>query len=246
MPVKSLPKAQPSSERHLGCAADCAACEVRHLAFCAALEDHEIGALAEIASRRRVARNEMIFQEGDPADEVFNLLSGALKLYKLLPDGRRQITGFLFAGDFLGLASSRGYSYAAEAVTDCMLCRFPRAKLEALFRKLPGIEQRLFAYANDELAAAQDQMLLLGRKTAGEKIASFLVKLAERSSRRGTAAGELPLPMSRSDIGDYLGLTIETVSRTMTRFKANGLIALPSPRTVVIKKPEALAALAEG
>lgn len=226
-------------------ASDCAVCDVRHLTFCAALKEEEVGSLADIASRRRVGQNEMLFQEGDPARDVFNLISGTLKLYKLLPDGRRQITGFLFAGDFLGLASRQGYSYAAEAVTDCLLCRFPREKLETLFRSFPGIERRLFGFANDELAAAQDQMLLLGRKTASEKIASFLLKLSEKGAHQAAAA-ELPLAMSRADIADYLGLTIETVSRTMTRLKANGLIGLPGPRSVVIKNLGALRQLADG
>src|SRR3990172_9427962 len=103
MPMKTLPKAEPLPARAANCvAADCSVCEVRHLTFCAALKDEEIGSLARLASRRRVTANELLFQEGDPADDVFNLLAGTLKLYKLLPDGRRQITGFLFPGDFLG------------------------------------------------------------------------------------------------------------------------------------------------
>ncbi len=245
--MKTLPKAEPLPARAANCAVvDCSVCEVRHLVFCAALKDEEIGSLARLASRRRVTANELLFQEGDPADDVFNLVAGTLKLYKLLPDGRRQITGFLFPGDFLGLASRHGYSYAAEAVSDCVLCRFPRLRLEALFRAYPGIESRLFAYANDELAAAQEQMLLLGRKTAIERVASFLNRLAQRGGEPGQGAEGLPLPMSRADIADYLGLTIETVSRTFTRLKEQRLIDLPSPRSLVVTNAAALKELAEG
>lgn len=245
--MNTLPDARPTSSRRGSCsAADCPSCEVRHLTFCAALADGEVDRLSKIATRARLAPEEMLFQEGDPPDYVFNVISGTIKLYKLLPDGRRQITGFLHPGDFLGLASSGGYSYGAEAATEAELCRFPRPRLEALFERYPGMEKRLFKFANDELAAAQDQMLLLGRKTAIEKIASFFLNLAEKAKKRNLSGDTVSLQMNRSDIADYLGLTIETVSRTMTRLKHEGVVDLPSPREVRLLRRERLEELAEG
>lgn len=239
--------AQGTIGRHASCTVvDCAACAVRHLTFCAALNDDEIDRLNAIASHIHLAPEQIVFLEGDPADYHFNVVSGTVKLYKLLPDGRRQITGFLYPGDFLGLASSEGYSYGTEAVSDACLCRFPRPKLEALFELYPGMEKRILAFANDELVVAQDQMLLLGRKTALEKIASFLLSLAERAEKRGQAANPVSLPMSRSDIADYLGLTVETVSRTFTRLKEDGIIQLPASREIALVRRDELERLAEG
>ena len=221
----TLPRAKPNLPRIAPCAAaDCRACEFRSLTFCDGLWEEEIGELSAIVSRLNVQPQQTVFQEGDPAEHVFNVTSGVVKLYKLLLDGRRQITGFLLPGDFLGLASHDGYSYSAEAVNNVSLCRFPRHRLGAAFDRFPHLRRRLFDIANDELVAAQDQMLLLGRKTALEKVASFLLHLSEREQRRGAWPGSLDLPMTRGDIADYLGLTIETVSRTLSQLKRDAMI----------------------
>lgn len=221
----TLPKAKAGIRRHANCAAlDCQACEIRPLTFCAGLDDSEIGKLASIVTRVNLQSQQMLFHEGDDAESVYNITAGSIKIYKLLPDGRRQITGFLMPGDFLGLAAKNAYSYSAEAITAVDVCKFARPRLDALFGEFPQLEHRLFEIANDELVLAQDQMLLLGRKSAGEKIASFLVRLAERLESRGGKPDHVALTMTRGDIADYLGLTIETVSRTMSQFKKQGLI----------------------
>lgn len=182
----------------------CKACDVSDLVFCGALDQDERPRLAAIVTEVRVAANQMIFYEGDPADYVFNVTEGAAKVYRLMPDGRRQITGFLFRGDFLGLALNTSYAFSAEAVTPTRLCRFPRADLEALLDAFPKLERRLLAMAGNELIAAQDQMLLLGRKTAKERIASFLLGLVGRSGARGEPSNPLVLPMGP---GGYRGLS---------------------------------------
>jgi CRP/FNR family transcriptional regulator len=216
----------------------CAACSVRVLSLCDALDEGDLPRLAAISSSISVRPHHSFVTEGDPADYLFNLTDGAVKLYKLLPDGRQQITGFLFPGDFLGLPASGRYAYSAEAITDVTFCRFDRKKLDQLLEDFPRMERRLLGIASNELAAAQDQMLLLGRKTAREKVASFLLMLARRGGQPGTPAAPLLLPMTRTDIADYLGLTIETVSRTLTRFRKEGLIALPAlDRIVLTDKP---------
>ncbi|GAB5470734.1 MAG: helix-turn-helix domain-containing protein [Rhodospirillales bacterium] len=206
--------------------AACAVCGVRALTVCAPLTNSGLAAVDAIASRHEFAAGQGLFDEGEPARHVFNVTEGAVKIFKLLSDGRRQVTGFLFAGDFLGLASGEAYAYSAEAVTGTKLCRFQRSQLEQVLRRYPEMERRLLEIAGHELAEAQDQMLLLGRKTAKERIASFLLLLSRRAEAGGRSADPVQVPMSRNDIADYLGLTTETVSRTITKLKSDGLIEL--------------------
>jgi CRP/FNR family transcriptional regulator len=224
----------------------CSACSVRQLTFCAPLDQQELHQLTSIVSSIELVPGDPLFDEGEPAEYMFNVTAGTMKIYKLLPDGRRQVTGFLFAGDFLGLANNETYAYSAEAVTHVALCRFPRRKLEHLLEQYPKLEKRLLSMASHELAAAQEQMLLLGRKTAREKIVSFLLSLAERAARRGQTNNPVNVSMSRTDIGDYLGLTTETVSRTFTQLKGGGLISLRPGGKVHLSDTEALTQIAEG
>jgi CRP/FNR family transcriptional regulator len=224
----------------------CGACSVRQLTICADLATDELHELSSIVTSVELGPGDPLFDEEERADHVFNVTAGTMKIYKLLPDGRRQVTGFLFPGDFLGLANDQIYAYSAEAVSPATLCRFPRRKLEAMLERFPKMERRLLGLASHELAAAQEQMLLLGRKTAREKIASFLLLLSTRAKRRGQKCNPVSVLMSRTDIGDYLGLTTETVSRTFTQLKSNGTITLLSGGKVEIADLEALHELAEG
>jgi CRP/FNR family transcriptional regulator len=210
------------------------------------MRSEDIGRLAAIRNAHRVAPGESIVNEGDAATHFFNITEGAVKVYKLMPDGRRQITGFLFAGDLLGLAVNDTYTYSAEALTSVTVCQFPRRQLERLLDEFPKMEKRLLAIASNELAAAQEQMVLLGRKTAQERIASFLLMLACREERRGVSIGTLHLTMTRTDIADYLGLTTETTSRVFTAFKRRGWIELESGNRVVLADRDTLEELASG
>ncbi|MGQ0674997.1 MAG: helix-turn-helix domain-containing protein [Rhodospirillales bacterium] len=201
--------------------------------------------IAAIGSIQRVDQGTTLFSEGDRAENVYQVVSGMLRLYKALPDGRRQITGFLSAGHHLGLSLNDLYLYSAEAITEVNLRRYPRAWFERLVDEVPGLARRLLAATSDELRAAQDQMLLLGRKTAGERIASFLIMLSDQHSN---SCGEdtIHVPMSRNDIADYLGLTMETVSRMLAKLKRLGAIALPSPTRITLFDRERLQDLAAG
>jgi len=219
---------------------------VRHLTLCAALGEDELSDMSAIVSSIELGPGDPLFDEGEPARHVFNVTAGAIKIYKLLPDGRRQMTGFLFPGDFLGLANDETYAYSAEAVTFSTLCRFPRPKLEPLLMRYPRMERRLLGMASHELAVAQEQMLLLGRKTAREKVATFLLMLSRRAAQRGQKDNPVAIPMSRNDIGDYLGLTTETVSRTFTQLKQSGCIALLSGGKVDLADRQALEEITEG
>lgn len=239
------PKRRPETETAEK-SSPCAACGVRDMAFCGVLDDSELPELLAIMQTTGANPHGSIIDEGEPADYLFNVTQGAVKLYKLLPDGRRQITGFLFEGDFLGIAMNERYAYSAEAVDKVNLCRFPRRKLEHLLDRFPKLEKRLLGMASNELVQAQDQILLLGRKTAQEKIVSFLLNLSDRAVKRGASATPISLPMGRADIADYLGLTTETVSRAITNLKRDGYIRLLQGGKVELPDLEALQELAEG
>jgi CRP/FNR family transcriptional regulator len=213
--------------------------------MCAAVDFEHIGLLEQIISHRRYAPGQAIFEESEAADYVYNVSNGDVCLYKLLADGRRQITGFLRPGDFLGLVKQDVYAYGAEAIDDVVLCCMRVIDLERLLRELPAVRDRLLDMSRDEMAAAQEQMLLLGRKSAREKVLSFLLLRAQYDYDLDEAeAAVLDLPMSRNDIGDYLGLTIETVSRTFTALKEEGLIELPTAQHVVLPDLDAVEAAA--
>lgn len=202
----------------------CDVCTVREAAICSVLAPSELARLARIGRSSHADPGSALFHEGDPAEQVYTLVEGMLQLHKLLEDGRRQIVGFLVPGDFVGLAFGNQYAYTAEAVTPVRACAFRRAPFLVMLGEYPHLEQNLLARVSNELAAAQEQMLLLGRKTARERVASFLLRFADRL---GIGDGErLDLPMGRAAVADYLGLTIETVSRTLTRLRAEGTIAL--------------------
>jgi CRP/FNR family transcriptional regulator len=144
------------------------------------------------------------------------------------------------------LIHNEAYAYSAEALVPTKLCRFPRRGLEALLVEIPHLEQRLLAMASHELAAAQDQMVLLGRKSARERVVSFILMLSASATRHGRLSGAVFLPMSRGEIADYLGLTTETVSRTFTSLKKQGLIELLDEKRVRLSMMSALQEIAEG
>lgn len=217
----------------------CGHCVARASSVCNAIEAPDLARLAALAHGLTIPAGRQFIDEGDPAEHFFNVTCGTAKLFKLLPDGRRQITGFAGVGDFLGLAVSATYAFGAEAIEPMRICRFSRSKLRTLLEDFPALERRLLEVAANELVMAQEQMLLLGRKTARERLASFLIA---RQSR----ADAVRLPMTRTDIADYLGLTIETVSRTLTWLRGQRLIEIPAAAEIVIRDRAALERLATG
>lgn len=227
-------------------AVDCLNCQIRHLTVCGALEPAELEHMERVVSHKQLARGHQLFEENQPSDHVYNLADGAMRLFKLLPDGRRQIVGFALPGDFLGLASQNKNTYSAEAIAEASVCRFRRDELAAMLRRFPQLEHRLLGIANDALGAAQEQMVLLGRKTPIEKVASFLLTLSKRLQRLGRPTEAIDLPMTRADIADFLGLTVETVSRCFTKLKKAHAIALPTPDRVQLIDAAVLEALATG
>ena len=214
--------------------------------MCSAIPDGDLARLAAIAVVTDVAAGQTFIDEGEPASSFFNVTAGTAKLFKTLPDGRRQITGFVGPGQFLGLAVSDTYAFSAEAIEPVRYCRFPRAPLRTLLDDFPQMGKLLLEVASNELVAAQEQMLLLGRKTARERLASFLLAQSRQGMPSGHSRRRFGLPMTRVDIADYLGLTIETVSRTLTRLRAEELIDIVSPSAIVICDPSGLESLSGG
>jgi CRP/FNR family transcriptional regulator, nitrogen fixation regulation protein len=184
------------------------------------------------------ARNVEIYGETDPADYLYKVVSGAVRTYKILSDGRRQIGDFYLPGDVFGLESGDEHTLAAEAVTDTKVLIVKRSAVSALAARDPAIAGELYALTARELRRAQEHVLLLV-KSAQERVASFLLEMTERA-----AAGDtINLPMSRQDIADYLGLTIETVSRTLTSLESAAAIEVPVSRRIVLRNRSALTRL---
>jgi CRP/FNR family transcriptional regulator len=165
-----------------------------------------------------------VFSQEEIATSCFNVLEGVMRLYKLLPDGRRQIVGFALPGDFLGIAVNGRHGISADAVGTVVVCRFVKKSFARFVDERPNVLRRINEFVTRDLDEAHDQMVLLGRRSAEEKVATFLVKWRERLARIGQISAITPLPMSRQDIADYLGLTIETVSRTFTKLERDRVI----------------------
>jgi CRP/FNR family transcriptional regulator len=213
----------------------CLACEGRRKGVCGALEAPQLARLGRHSIRREVAPGTELLAAGEQADSYANILSGVVKLYKLMSDGRRQLVGLQFAPDFLGRPFADRGEVTAEAANLVRICSFPRSVLEAVIRESPGLERRLHEQALRELDEARDWMMTLGRKSAAEKVASFL-RLVGRHvdpSPDGYAT-QFEIPLERADIADFLGLTIETVSRQLTLLRKAGVIDIVRNRQVTV------------
>lgn len=221
-----------------------------HRAISGSVGPETLYALERIASIREFSAGSTIIPAGDPAGIVGTVLSGIVKLTKILPDGRMQVVGLLFPSDFIGRAFSEAWPFSADAATDVRLCTFDRVEFDKLLMATPELEHQLLVATLDELDAARDWMLLLGCKTAEEKVASFLMFVSKRGDQLGSAHGasgglrEFELPISRSDMAAYLGTTVETISRQITRLKTKNIIRLTNTHHFVVPDMDRLAAAA--
>lgn len=204
----------------------CSACTVRSLSICGALDQTDLAEFERIARHVQLDQGGTLFTTGEVAHSVHSLTAGVARLYKLLPDGRRQVIGFALPGDFLDIAPSERYTFSADAVGAMTACRLSREAFAHFIEQRPHFLLRINEFAARELMLAQEQMLLLGRRTAEEKVASFIIAWRERLAQIGDIRQTIALPMSRQDIADYLGLTIETVSRTLTRFEREKMLII--------------------
>jgi CRP/FNR family transcriptional regulator len=198
------------------------------------------------APLRRVEAKEFVFAEGDPTTHVFRVETGAVALYRILADGRRQIVGFAYAGDLVGLGAEGEHVMNAQAIKPTRLRCLPSATLHHSASRDPMLGLKLYQALALELAATRDLILTTGQRSAVERVVSFLLAFSRRSEREGKDPFEFELPMTRADIGDFLGLTLETVSRSFGKLRSLGLIDLPRSCQVRIIDLEGLENLADG
>jgi len=205
---------------------------------------------SEIAAQRKIgvvvnlARSNTVFSDGEDARYFYKVVEGAVRLSKIMLNGRRQIADFALPGDIFGFECGEMYGLAAESVTPVVLIRYSRVHIERLGEEFSDVRQELMTLLRRGWTSAQAHLVMLGRQTAKERVAAFFVALSGHRGVRNTQT--LDLPMSRQDIADYLGLTIETVCRTLTDLKSENILSIPNRHQIVIRNLEALKSLAEG
>lgn len=223
----------------------CRNCTSREGTLCEVLTCEELDRMDEFMVHVKKGPGQTIFTEGDTLEQYYNITEGTIRVIRILPDGRRAILDFLYPGDFLGLNSKGQYAYSAEAITEVKLCSFPRTKLQAMFKSTPKMESRLLGMFTEKLISSQQQQGDLARKSPRERLATFLLALAEK---KGIKEGEnaFRLPMTREDISDYLGLTIETISRTFSAFTKDGYIKINQRKIITLLEPDKIKEIADG
>ena len=226
--------------------APCTRCGSRIAGICAALDIAGLDEMAHEARRSPVVARETLFRDGDPASSIVMLVRGMAKLSRLMPDGRQQVLGFRFAGDVMGFTQGKCHSADAEMLTEGVVCRMTRVQLDAMLARFPAAQRRMMDLCVQELALAQDQLVTVGRRHAEQRVAAFLLSLSVAARRRGERTRQLDMPMTRAEIGDLLGLALETVSRAFTALRKRGLVIESAGHRVELPDLEALALVADG
>ena len=222
----------------------CGDCPIRHRAVCARCESDELKQLEGIKYYRSFQAGQSVIWSGDRMEFVASVVTGIATLTQTMEDGRRQMVGLLLPSDFVGRPGRATAAYDVTATTDLVMCCFRKKPFEDLMAATPHIAQRLLEMTLDELDAAREWMLLLGRKTAREKIASLLAIIARRNAslKKSPESGgvRFDLPLTREEMADYLGLTLETVSRQISALKREGVIVLEGKRHVIVSNLDRL------
>ncbi|MFD1383971.1 fumarate/nitrate reduction transcriptional regulator Fnr [Rhodanobacter aciditrophus] len=219
----------------------CQNCSLSALCLPIALADEDVNRLDQIIERKRpLKKGELLFRQGQEFDSVFAVRTGTLKTFNITNTGEEQITGFYCPSELLGLSGidNNTYPVSAKALETTTVCEIPFAHLEQLTAQIPSLKHQIFRLMSRKICDDQQMMVLLGKKNADEKVASFLMNLSHRFKKRGYSATSFRLSMSRSEIGNYLGLAVETVSRVMTRFQKNGLIDVDGKEITIVDLPE--------
>ena len=240
------PRFDPVDPHHVCChVLGGSACEIRSYSMCNILQGDAAGELEALARPTTFAPRTQIQSQDTPAHSVFNITAGVVRLSKLLSDGRRQVFGFALPGDFIGLGLRESHAYSADTLTNVTACHFDRASFSRFMSQQPALLRRLYDFTGRELAMAQEHIAVLGSRNAEEKLACFLLGLRTRMVRSVGLLTTIPLAMSRQDIADYLGLTIETVSRMFTRFDREGVLEVTRDRVKILDlaRLQALAAV---
>jgi CRP/FNR family transcriptional regulator len=221
----------------------CDTCAARRQSLCQYLPEPTLNAANDIIDEYRLADGAALYQDGERADALYVVSSGCLRSVKTLPDARRMVTGFQSVGDHVGISLDGLYSNTTEAVGESRVCKFDVGFLRSLMAQHPEVENEMLKVAARELGRLQQQLLTLGRKTPVEKVATMICRFLESGFSKGPDT--IVLPMSRTDIADYLGLTIETISRSFTRLREDGVIDMPRVDQIVVVDRAALSEIAK-
>ncbi|HEY1875883.1 MAG TPA: helix-turn-helix domain-containing protein [Rhizomicrobium sp.] len=233
--ARSAPTPAGAYRHHIASSRLCAAAAPATLTDC-------LKHIQEFGASLHFVRNETIFNQDDPAEHVYRIVSGTVRLCRYMPDGRRYIVDFLLPGDLMGFVESPDLPISAEAVNEVTLVAFPRICFDRLAEENPAVRTQLLCHLSANLLTAQQHLFVLGCQKARERVASFLLRLADRTDL--ICGDRLDLPMSRQDIADHLGLTIETISRTITGLRGDGTVLIPNGSQIVLRDMGALRALA--
>ncbi len=218
-------------------AISCGNCRLGSICLPLALESSDVVKLDEIVQRGRpLQKGEHLYREGDAFASVYAVRSGAIKAYRITGDGQEQVTGFYFPGEILGMdgISKDKYACSAKALETAAVCEIPFNRLEELSTELPSMQRHFFQLMSQEITSDQQLITLLSKNSAEERIAALLISISARNARRKLSKTHFRLPMSRTDIGNFLGLTVETVSRVISRFNKQGLIGVESKEITLL------------
>ena len=221
----------------------CTSCKVRPYSFCRCLKEEDLRHFAGISSEKKFSNKQVIFLQSDEGKRLYNITEGNVKIYQLLQDGRIQIIGFLYPGDFFGSYKKGRYNYSAQAIGDVAVCEFKENVLNDHMNKNPRLSLELLNMTTNELILAQDRVKVLGKLTATERVANFISNISKQRARIKWQDNPISLPMSRQDIADYLGLTIATVSREITNLKISSTIKMISTNQIYLNDKTKLAEL---
>ena len=221
----------------------CATCEIRSYSFCRCLKDDQLNIFSKISSEKEFKNKQTVFLQEEESKNLYNITQGNIKIYKLLRDGRIQIIGFLYPGDFFGSYKKGKYNYSAESIGDVKLCVFKQEVLDNYLEKNMNLAKELLHMTSHELTLAQDRIGVLGKLNANQRMATFILNISKQRARIGWQDNPISLPMVRQDIADYLGLTLETVSRELTKLKTSNLIKVLSSSQIYLRDKASLSVI---
>ena len=216
----------------------CSICKVRTYSFCRCLDEDKLKDFSNVSFEKSFLNKQNIFLQNDQSDYLYNITEGNVKIYQLLDDGRIQIIGFLYPGDFFGSYRNNKYNYCAEAIGDLKTCVFNQKILDKYLDENPILAKELLNKTSFELTLAQDRLTVLGKLNAAERLVKFLLNISEQRNRIGWKNNPISLPMTRQDIADYLGITIETVSRELSNLKTSNIIKIITSKQIYLSNIE--------
>jgi len=218
----------------------CSICKIRSYSFCRCLEEDELKDFEKISIERNFTNKKTIFLQEEESRNLYNITEGNVKIYQMLSDGRIQIIGFLYPGDFFGSYKEEKYTYSSEAVGNVKVCVFKQESLDNLLENNITLAKELLHMTSHELTLAQDRISVLGKLKAHERLARFLLNISNQRERIGWQNNPISLPMTRQDMADYLGLTLETVSREITKLKISNVIKVLNSKLIYISNKDKL------